>query len=459
MPSAHNTVALQRQFFASGGTRETAFRKHQLGILKNLLAKNEAAILATLKQDLGKPAFEAYGGEVLVVLREAKHALRNLSEWMRPQRAHTSLLHFPGSSRFVPEPLGISAIISPWNFPFQLAMVPLVAAIASGNCAILKPSEFSPATSALLADLIGSAYPEEYVCVRNGGAEIAEGLIDAGVDHVFFTGSTRVGKRVAEECAKRLIPFSLELGGKNPCLILPDADMDIAAKRIAWGKTFNCGQSCVAPDYVLVPKGRKEELIDRLKAFFLRSLGPHPESSPSYGRIVNQVHFRRLLSYLEGTRIRYGGGFDAQERFLAPTLVEPGASGHPILAEEIFGPILLVREYEGLPQALETIASLPSPLAAYVFSRDPARARAWCGFIRCGALVFNDTVSHFLSTTLPFGGIGASGNAKYHGKFGFMAFSHLKAEFRKSTRLDIPLRYPPYDDGKLGILRSLRFFG
>lgn len=455
--SITRSVERQREFFASGATRRYEFRLQALRTIDTLLADHETEILAALQEDLGKPAFEAYTGEILVVRQEARHAIRRLAAWMRRRPVSTSILHFPARSYVEPEPIGVSAIFAPWNFPFQLVMAPLVAALAAGNCAILKPSEESQATSGLIARLLAERFPPEHVCVMTGGAETAEALVASAVDHVFFTGSRRIGTRVAIECARRSIPVALELGCKNPCLIAEDADLALSVRRIAWGKFFNCGQSCVAPDYLLVPRGRKEQILDLFRQNLENFYGREPKRSGDYGRIINRTHLERLRAILQGTRILMGGGSDSTAGYLEPTLVESGEPGHSVWTEEIFGPILPIAEYRDREEALSRIASLPPPIAAYLFCRDPGAARQWAARIRCGSLVFNDTISQFLSATLPFGGFGASGNAKYHGIHGFNTFSHQRSVFLKSTRLDMPLRYPPYR-GKLGILRLLRWF-
>jgi aldehyde dehydrogenase (NAD+) len=450
-------VAAQRAFFASGETRTHAFRSRQLRLLEALIVKHEKAILEALRKDLGKPGFEAYVGEYLVVLREIRVALGGLAAWMKPRWVSTSLLHFYSSSSVVYRPLGVSLIIAPWNFPFQLSMAPLVAAIASGNCAIVKPSEQSPATQTLMEELITPNFRPEYIRVMGGGPDLSRQLVHSDIDHVFFTGGKKIGAEVAMDAARRSIPVSLELGGKNPCIILADADFPLAMRRLVWGKAFNCGQSCVAPDYLLVPRGRKQESAVLFRECSERFFGVDAKSSGSYGRIINDRHMERLLGMLVGVRILHGGDYATGERYLAPTLVEAEDDKHPVLSEEIFGPILPILEYGSPSEALKRISSLPPPLAAYVFTGNAAGNRDWMDGIRCGSLVVNDTIAQFLSQTLPFGGTGASGNVKYHGWYGFAAFSHAQAVFQKSTWFDIALRYPPYGR-KLELLRKIRFF-
>jgi aldehyde dehydrogenase (NAD+) len=438
------SVTRQRDFFADGATRDYGFRLESLKRLAAVITRYEKAILAALAEDLGKPPFEAYAGEYLVAMNEVKCAIRGLKAWMRPRRVPTSILHFPGRSYVVPEPLGVVAIISPWNFPFQLALAPLIAAVAAGNCIALKPSESSPATSALIADLVSGCFPAEHICVYAGGPETAAALVGSGVDYVFFTGGSKVGSQIAIECARRSIPAALELGGKNPCVVLPDADLGLAVRRIAWGKFFNCGQSCVAPDYLLVPRGRKDEVVDLFRRTLDAFYGRDARRSGDYGRIINRANLERLRAFLPGTRILLGGESDPDENFMAPTLVEAEDRGHAVWSEEIFGPILPIREYSDREEASEWIAGKPAPMAAYVFGRQPDAERGWAERIRCGSLVFNDTIAQFLSTSLPFGGFGASGNVKYHGRHGFLAFSHQRGIFRKSLWMDLRLRYPPY---------------
>jgi acyl-CoA reductase-like NAD-dependent aldehyde dehydrogenase len=411
--------------------------------LKGLLTDHETAIIAALGKDVGKPPFEAYLGEYLPALQEVDFALRNLGRWMKPRRVSTSILHFLSSSRVEHEPLGISAIIAPWNFPFQLIVVPLVGCIAAGNCAILKPSEQSPATSALLGELIASRFPADYVSCVQGGKDTSIALVAGDIDHIFFTGGVAAGREIAAQGARRMIPVALELGGKNPCLVLPDADFPLAMKRIAWGKFFNCGQACVAPDYLLVPRGRRAEAVTILRHHLETFFGPHPETSSSYGRIANRA-----------ARIVLGGECIPERLYLAPTLVE-GALESPLMEEEIFGPILPILEYADVEEALAVVRRYPPPLTAYVFSGNAAEAGRVLARLKCGSGGINDVIAHFLSTELPFGGVGASGNVKYHGRFSFSAFSNQKAVFQKSTAFDVPLRYAPYGR-KLDLLRLLR---
>jgi aldehyde dehydrogenase (NAD+) len=374
---------------------------------------------------------------------------------MKPRKVPTSLLHLKSTSKYIHEPLGLSAIISPWNFPFQLALTPLVSAIAAGNCALLKPSEQSPATTALIAKLISRSFPREYIQVLEGDQDVAKAVV-AQADHVFFTGGIQAGSEIAAAAGSRLIPATLELGGKNPCIILPDADLKLAVKRIAWGKFFNCGQSCVAPDYLLIPDGWRDRVVSGIRARLEEFYPGNPAESRSYGRIINRTHLERLAGLLEGSRILYGGAVDLEKLYFGPTLAAPDGDRSPLMQQEIFGPILAILEYRDIREIESWITACGTPLAAYIFTGNPDRHDRWLSSIRCGSLVINDTISQFLSNGLPFGGVGNSGNGKYHGWFGYAAFSHAKAIFRKSNLIDIPLRYPPYNRS-LELLRFLKY--
>ncbi len=444
----------QRRFFRSGATLSFDFRRGQLRKLARLLRDNESSIGEALAADLGKPAFEAYASEIGFLRSETAFALKHLASWMRPERVPSPVTLFPAKSRIEREPRGVVLVISPWNFPFQLALGPWVGALAAGNCAILKPSELAPHTSNLIAEILGENFPKELVSVARGGPETSQALLRLPFDHVLFTGSLAVAREVAAAAAKTLTPLTLELGGKNPVVVDEDSNTTLAARRIAWAKFMNAGQTCIAPDYVLVPERRKNDLISAIASNVRRFFGEDPRRSKDYGRIVSPRHFDRLSSYLEHGRVVLGGDRDREGLYFAPTLLDDAPSGSPPLEEEIFGPILPVVAYRDLEQAIEIANRHRDPLALYVFSnRRDVQSRV-LREIPSGSAAVNDLVMQFMNPRLPFGGRGASGVGEYHGRFGFELFSHKRAVVQGSRLLDIPIRYPPYR-GKLRWLKKL----
>lgn len=444
----------QRRYFRSGATLSFDFRRAQLEKLGRLLRENESRINEALAADLGKPAFESYASEIGFLRSETGFALKHLASWMRPERVPSPITLFPATSRIEREPRGCVLIIAPWNFPLQLALGPWIGALAAGNCAILKPSELAPHASNLIEDLLGASFPKELVTVATGGAETSQALLRLRFDHVLFTGSVSVAREVAAATAKTLTPLTLELGGKNPVIVDDDSDMALAARRIAWAKFMNAGQTCIAPDYVLIPERRKNELVSGIAANVGRFFGEDPRRSKDYGRIVSPRHFDRLSSYLEHGRVTLGGDRDRDALYLAPTVLEDAAPGSPPLEEEIFGPILPVVPYRDLDEAIEIANRHADPLALYVFSnRKDVQSRVLREVPSGGAAV-NDLVMQFMNPRLPFGGRGTSGVGEYHGRFGFELFSHKKAVVQGSRLLEIPIRYPPYR-GKLWWLKKL----
>jgi len=428
-----------------------------LKTLRAGLEEKRDLLLGALKRDLGKPPREAFLSEIGVVLNEIDYALSRLRSWTRPRRARTPLIWLPASSRVVPEPKGVALIIGPWNYPIGLLLTPLVGALAAGCPAILKPSEDAPASGQALESFIGKLFPPEIVAVVRGGAQAAEILLQEEFGHVFFTGSQRIGKKVMAAAALTLTPVTLELGGKNPCIVDESAVLGPSARRIAWGKFFNAGQTCVAPDYLLVPSRLKAELIDNLKAAIDSFYGNDPRRSPDYARIVNERHFQRLLGLLKKGKVAAGGESDAASLYLAPTLLEEVGWGDPVMAEEIFGPILPILEYEDLETAIEAVNSRPRPLALYFFSGNRRNRERILAGIPSGGACLNDTLLHILSPRMPFGGIGASGVGGYHGQASFATFTHFRSVMVRSFRPETGLRYPPYP-GKLsglGIIRRL----
>jgi len=444
----------QRKFFATGRTLEADFRRESLRKLADSIRKHELEILEALRQDLGKCETEAFIGEVAFSLDEIKFTLKHLNGWMKPRRVSTPLVQAVGSSYIHQEPLGVVLIIGPWNYPFQLLIAPLIGALAAGNCAIVKPSELAPATSKVTAKVLRDAFDESFVATVEGGIEASQALLAQRFDHIFFTGGTAVGKVVMTAAAKYLTPVTLELGGKSPCVVDKETDIEVSARRIVWGKFFNAGQTCVAPDYLLLPRGKSAEFLSSMKKQVESFFGPVPLESPDYGRIISERHYSRLKSFLSDGKVFLGGKFDDAQRFLAPTVLVDVKWEDRVMQEEIFGPILPVLEYDDLGEAIARINARPKPLAFYFFSSNAANQDRVVKEIPFGGGCINDTLTHLTNPRLPFGGVGESGMGNYHGKYSFQTFSHAKSVFRKKFFPDLLLRYPPYGD-KLRFLRRL----
>ena len=451
------TVQSQRAFFAAGTTRPAGFRRAQLEAFSTALVRHEAALHAALHADLRKSPAQACASETGLLQAEIRHALRHLADWTAPARHKTPWFVAPARGWVQAEPRGVALILGPWNYPVQLLLVPLVSAIAAGNCAVLKPSELAPRTAAAIAALIRETFAEQFIAVVPGGADVAEALLRERFDHIFFTGSTRVGRLVLAAAAKHLTPVTLELGGKCPVIVCGDAPVALAAKRIAWGKFLNAGQTCVAPDFVLVPRGTRAAFVAALKESLRDFYGADARQSADYGRIVNARHFERLLGYLRDGTMAHGGAHDPQDLYLAPVILTDVSPASPVMQEEIFGPILPVLEYDTLDEALAWLRGRPTPLAIYVFTRDRAtEARVLAG-TRSGGACVNDVVSHIIGSGLPFGGLGESGLGAYHGRAGFDAFSHRRSILRRALWLDPPFRYPPQKLSLPRLRRAVRF--
>jgi len=452
--SVPEIVTSQRAFFATGRTKDASFRKEQLKKLAEALRKNETAITGALKQDLNKNELEAYAAEIVFCFDEIKLTLKELDGWMAPRKVSTPLIQAVGSSSIHSEPLGSILIIGPWNYPFQLLMCPLIGAIAAGNCAVLKPSELAPATSKVTAEIIRATFGPEYIAVVEGAVEASTALLAERFDHIFFTGGTAVGKVVMAAAAKHLTPVTLELGGKSPCVLDREVDLAISAKRIAWGKYINAGQTCVAPDYLLIPRGMKETFLALMKKNIETFFGADVMASPDYGRIITERHYTRLKSLLSDGKVYLGGKFEDSQRYLAPTILTDVKWDDKVMQEEIFGPILPVIEYDTLDEAIRLINSRPKPLAFYFFSSNGANQIRMVDEISFGGGCINDTLNHLSNPRLPFGGVGESGMGAYHGQYSFDTFSHRKSVFKKTFFPDLALRYPPHA-GKLKWLKKL----
>ncbi len=433
----------QRLFFQGGATRGLRSRLESLDALGRAIRAAEKPLLDALQADLGKSAHEAYAAEVGFILSEIAHARRNLRRWMAPIRVGSPMLLWPASASIVPEPRGVVLIISPWNYPFQLACSPLVSALAAGNTAVVKPSEFAPATAAALADLVRAALPPERVQVITGGAETAAALLGEPFDHIFFTGGGVVGRQVLQAAAASLTPCTLELGGKSPCIVCADANLPVAARRIAWGKFLNAGQTCLAPDFVWADRRIVKPLLDELVRAIGQFFGAEPRTSSDYGRIVSTRHFDRLQALLPGARIVCGGTGSRDARYLAPTILTDLRADAPVMREEIFGPILPVLAYDTLNAVIDDLRQRPIPLALYLFSETRAVQDHILGRVRSGGACVNDTILQVLNPRLPFGGLGGSGMGASRGRAGFDTFSHRRSVLRRGTRQDTPFRYPP----------------
>ena len=448
---------IQRDFFKTQQTKNIQFREASLKRFLSVLKEEEEAILSALKSDLGKPDFEAYLSEYNVVVTEVKMMLKKLAYWSLPKRVKSSFLNFPSKDYLIPEPYGCLLQISPWNYPFQLSLTSLVGAVAAGNTVVLKPSEHAPKTASLLADIIAKSFSREHVAVVKGSVEEATDLLTLRWDHIMFTGSTHVGKIIAKAAAEHLTPTVLELGGKNPCIVDASAPIKLAAKRIVWGKFINCGQTCIAPDYILVDQRVKAKFIDSLKKEIENAYGSDPSQSNSYGRIAYDKHFDRLRSLIDNTPLIVGGENNASDNYFAPTLLETDDLSHPIMKEEIFGPILPILSYKKEEEIHSIINHFERPLGFYIFSTRKKFIDQLFNQYSFGGGVANDSVIQFINDKLPFGGVGHSGMGGYHGKHSFDAFTHYKPVIKRGNWLDPSIRYAPYPSSFEWLKRIVNF--
>jgi len=428
-------------------------RIKKLEHLKREILKRESEIAGALKTDLGKSAFETYTTEIGFILEEISLSVKNLSTWAAVKKVKTPLSLFPGKSHIYPEPYGVVLIISPWNYPFQLCLSPFVGAIAAGNRVVIKPSEFALRTAKIIEKIITSVFKDDDVAVVQGGLEESQILLKQKFDYIFFTGSTAVGKVIMQAASEHLTPVTLELGGKSPCLIEESANIDIAAKRIVWGKYLNAGQTCVAPDYILVPKKLQDKLIEKICHYITIFYGADIKASDDYPRIINNRHFDRLKDLIIDSKVAFGGEFKREENFMGPTIMKDVAWSDKVMIDEIFGPILPIIPYESLDEALSGIMNYPKPLAFYVFSENSSKQKEIISKVPFGGGCINDTVIHLANPNLPFGGVGTSGIGSYHGKKSFDTFTHYKSLYQQATLVDIPLRYPPYNEKKLSWIK------
>lgn len=454
-PDVAAVIQTLRAAFDSGLTRDLAWRKSQLAALERMMVENEAKIAEALKADLGKPFGEACTAEIDFVRKEAAHAQKHLRRWTRPQRTASPIAIQPGKSVIEAAPYGVTLIIGAWNYPFQLVLAPLVGAIAAGNCAVIKPSEMAAQSSALLKQLVARYLDPRAFTVVEGDADVSTALLAQKFDLIFYTGGERVGRVVMAAAARHLTPVVLELGGQNPCIVDETADLAVAARRIVWGRFLNAGQICVAPDHVYVAASVEARLLEALKREVTAMFGPDPKQSRDYGRIINPRHAARLQALLADGRAVTGGVADVDACYVAPTILTDVSADAPVLAEEIFGPILPVLPYDSLDAPLAAINARSPALALYAFTRDKATADRIIASTRSGSVTINDVVVFMANPNLPFGGVGASGMGAYHGRYSFETFSHRRAVLRRSFALDASVRYPPFSKSKLALLRRV----
>ncbi|WP_042355819.1 aldehyde dehydrogenase [Bacillus rubiinfantis] len=454
MKTYQSLVTAQRNFFQTDQTRDVAFRLTALETLRSAVMQYEQELMDSLRADLNKSEFEAYSTEIGFVLEELRFTIKHLASWVKPQKVKTPVTHIGSKSYIYSEPYGVALIISPWNYPFQLALAPLIGAIAAGNCAVIKPSELTPKTSEVVEKIISECFPREFVAVVLGGVGTSQALLKEHFDTIFFTGSVAVGKIIMEAAAKQLIPVTLELGGKSPCIVHEDADLRVAAKRIAWGKWTNAGQTCIAPDYLYVHEKVKDKFLQQLRAAVIELYGEEPLQNSNFTRIVSERHFQRLATFLENGVTFLGGQVNRDALRIEPTVLTKITWDDPIMEDEIFGPILPVMEYRELSEVIDGIGHHPKPLSLYIFTENGQTAEEVLSSVSFGGGCVNDTVYHFASPYLPFGGVGTSGIGSYHGKGSFDTFSHKKSILKQTTRIDIPFRYPNVKDG----LKKIKIF-
>ncbi len=446
----------QKQFFETGRTRDLAFRICQLQLLADAMRKNETVLEEALKKDLGKSAFESYATEIGFVLADIRYTIQNLQKWSAPKRVRTPLYLFPGKSKIQKEPYGSVLILGPYNYPVQLLAEPLIGAIAAGNCAVLKPSELTPHVSKAMYQIVHSTFKEEYIACVEGGVEVNQELLSQKFDYIFFTGSERVGRIVMKAAAENLTPVTLELGGKSPVIIEKTANIKEAARRIAWGKLMNAGQTCVAPDYVLVDESRKQQFLTEMKTAFSHLYGKEIKKNPHFGRIVNERHMERLQKILEqdAKYLFCGGEADTLQRYIEPAILDLGKDQNAAsMQEELFGPILPVLSYHKLEDAVRFVNKRAKPLALYLFTKKRSAERFVLERVSSGGVCVNDTISHLINPDLPFGGVGASGMGQYHGKYSFDTFTHEKSVFYKPADWNLPVCYPPFKKGKMNLVK------
>lgn len=446
-------VASQREFFASGKTFDIAFRKQALKSLRDSILRHEKELLEAIKTDLGKSSTEAYMCEVGLTLSTIRYTLKHLSRWARTRRMPTPLTNFHSRSMIVQEPYGVVLVMSPWNYPVLLSLEPLIGAIAAGNTVVLKPSAYSANTSNIIAQVIEETFDSAYVSVIKGGREANQSLLEEKFDYIFFTGGVNVGKLVMQKASAHLTPITLELGGKSPCIVERSADLQIAARRIVFGKFLNCGQTCIAPDYILVEKTIHDEFVKHLIKELTLMYGEDILTNPNYGKIINRKHYDRLLGLITQQKIVFGGKHDEETLRIEPTILDHVTGDDAVMQEEIFGPLLPILSVSDMDEAYHFVQSRPHPLALYLFTNNAGVEKRFLTQVPFGGGCINDTIIHIATKNLPFGGIGNSGMGRYHGKYTFDTFSHEKSVVKKYTWLDLHMRYQPYTTWKEKLIR------
>lgn len=443
----------QRILFQSHKTKDLNYRKRYLEKLKELIIANENLLYEAIYKDFGKSKFDTFTTEISFILKDIDYFLKNLKSLSRPKKVSTNLANQFGTSKIHPEPLGCTLVIGAWNYPFQLSLSPVIAALAAGNTCILKPSEIAEHSMKIMAKIINENFPHEYLFVAQGGVEETTEILKQRFDKIFFTGSTKVGKIVYEAAAKHLTPVTLELGGKSPAIVTNSANFEVAAKRIVWGKFLNAGQTCVAPDYILVDEKSKDSFLDTLK-YYIQKFN-YENGSNQYTQIINEKNFDRLINLIDAEKVFFGGKSDAATRFIEPTILNNVTWDDSVMQEEIFGPILPVLTFTNFNDALTQISRTEKPLSAYLFTDSSEEIEQFTSKISFGGGCINDVIMHLGNDNLPFGGVGNSGMGSYHGKFGFETFSHYKAILDRATWGEPDLKYPPYDEKKLNLIKKL----
>ncbi len=457
MTRIQDIVKQQRDFFNTRKTYDIDFRIDQLKKLKKSIEKHESEIFDALKKDLHKHPFETYVAEVNIVLDEIKYMLKNMKKYLKPKWVPTSLLHFPSVSKIYKDPYGVVLAMAPWNYPFQLSLVPVVGAIACGNCVILKPANYSSNTSKIISKIIADTFDPNFVTTVEGDRNVNKELLDQQFDHIFFTGSPEIAKTVMEKASKYLTPVTLELGGKSPCIVEKSANIDLAAKRIVWGKMLNSSQTCIAPDYLLVESCVKEKLIESIKKYVKIFYGEHPETNSEYPKMINEKHFERISGLIERAKPIWGGVCNKETNQISLALVDNVKWDDEIMQDEIFGPILPIISFDSFEDIVEKINTRPKPLALYLFTQSKKIEKHVINYISYGGGCVNDTIVHIANINLGFGGVGNSGMGSYHGLRSLETFSHAKGVLKKANWLDVPIRYAPYK-GKLSLVKkALKF--